>query len=64
MSPTLPLSFAVGVLSGGLGRLAYELARWLSWRSLEDEVERWKVSPRGRFHAYLDGLTNPPTEGY
>lgn len=53
----------VGVALGALARMLWEMARYAAWRGIEDEVELWKASPRGKFHGFLDGLTANPSDG-
>jgi hypothetical protein len=58
------VSGLVGFVAGAVARALCELARYAAWSRLEDEVEDWKASPRGRVHSFLDGLTaNPSEEG-
>lgn len=51
----LAVALAVGILT----RLVFEYSRYRSWDGLEDEVEAWRESPRGRFNAWLDGIESP-----
>jgi len=58
-----PRFLYLGLIGLGLGiiiRLAFEAKRYHAWDTLEDEVDEWRRSPRGRFNGYLDGLTESP----
>lgn len=60
MSYRTILYIGLAVSVGALAKLTFEYFHYRTWDNLEKEVDEWRLSPKGRFNAYLDGLSETP----